>query len=98
MIVELLQNITYIFKALPEKNKRRIVNGKKCNMLISGAIGNNHYSNVSAYAKLLAYSFINFKESKMYLLFDTVELINKIRNNLLSNEFYIASFHIPWSL
>lgn len=41
-----------------------------CKILICGVVCDNHSSNVSAYTKVLARSFIKFKESRMYLLFD----------------------------
>ena len=49
---------------------------------------------VSTYMKLLAHYgqndlFINFKESKIYLFFDTVHLIKNIRNNLLNDKRFL---------
>ena len=62
---------------------------------VRGVVCDNHSSNVSAYMKLLAHYgqndkdlFINFKESNIYLFFDTVHLIKNIRNNLLNNKIF----------
>ena len=62
----------------------------KSHFNVRTVICDNHAANVSAFTKLLLQFgedneslFINFQSQKIYLFYDTVDLIKNVRNNLL---------------
>ena len=68
---------------------------------MKGVVCDNHSSNVSAYRKLLSEYCSNDSDlsitvnaEKIYLFFDTVQLMKIIRNNLLARKkFLFPPFH-----
>ena len=93
---------------------------KESGFNVRGIVCDNHASNVAAYKKLLSdYGnaptdlFMTFRNSQIYLFFDTVHLMKNIRNNLLNRkrflfpefsfssfqeEIHLSSCEVSWGL